>query len=140
VSGEVDLSKLRDGVYLIDEDVLEASGDSQDAHQNFQSYVKDTDYTKYVHVTLAIPASATITQITSSISAHKDFIKSRQSKANDAPLRRVRQRRKAERDNKIMELSKAGNKPNEVIAILGAEIEEPLTNYDVARIKRRKQK
>lgn len=112
---DIDLTKLRYGVYLVDDRAMEASGDSEDITQNYHTYLTDSDHNRYVRITLAVPINATTTQITHTISQHKQFIKVRQARANnDTPIPRVRSEFYAERDREILGLYEQGLRPREI--------------------------
>ncbi len=101
---EITLDKLRNGVYIVDDKVQEASG-SGDRGLNYQAYVDDMIHDKYIEVTLAIPVRATTTQINDTITQHKQFIRDRQTQANNnTPVGRVRSEYYALRDKEIKKL------------------------------------
>lgn len=137
---EIDLSKLRNGVYLVDDKDMEASG-SYDNKLNYHDYVNDTMHNKYIHVTLAIPVHATTTQINDSITQYKHFIKDRQTKANNnAPIRRIRSEYYALRDKEIMKLYNNGSPPREILWKLPEKWRNMLNPPAISRIiYRRKQ-
>jgi hypothetical protein len=71
---------------------------------------------KYIEVTLAIPVHSTTTQITDTITQHKQFIKDRQTAANNnTPVGRVRSEYYALRDKEIMRLRDEGLPPREIL-------------------------
>lgn len=113
---EIVLGKLRNGVYILDHDTMKASGLSDDEVHNYQAwYINDSMRDKYVEVTLAIPVHATTTQITDTITQHKQFIKDRQTTANNnTPVGRVRSEYYALRDKEIMRLYKSGLSPRKI--------------------------
>ncbi len=111
---EVVLGKLRSGVYILDHEAMESSG-VDDKTLNYQGYVNDATRNKYIEVTLAIPVHATTTQITDVISEYKQFIKDRQTAANDnTPVGRVRSEYYALRDKEIMRLYESGLPPRKI--------------------------
>lgn len=114
---EIALDKLRNGVYIIDHKTMKASGVTDDEVHNYQSwYVDDSMKNKYIEVTLAIPVHATTTQITDTITQHKQFIKDRQTAANDnTPVGRVRSEYYALRDREIMRLYDEGLPPRKIV-------------------------
>lgn len=113
---EMDLDKLRNGVYILDHKTMQASGPSADEMHNYQAwYVNDFRSSKYVEVTMAIPVQATITQITDTITQHKQFIKDRQTVANNnIQVGRVRSEYYALRDKEIMRLYDSGLPPRKI--------------------------
>lgn len=135
--GKIDPDKLRSGVYLVDDDSMQASGEYE-SEQNFKNYIEDTRYTKYVHVTLALPVDATRVQIDEAIAKHQDFIKSRQDKARGTARTRKRHSGNAARDNEIMRLYKLDSKPRQIVPLLPSywqgTRERPLTGVDVSKI------
>ncbi|GEM_PF-4562399 len=134
---EVALDKLRNGVYILDHKAMKASGNNRDETHNYQaSYINDAMQNKYIEVTLAIPVHATITQITDTIAQHKQFIKDRQTQANDnKPIKRVKVfPEKILRDKEIMRLYKKGIKPNDIANALLGSTEDPLTGSDISKI------
>ena len=114
---EIALDKLRNGVYILDHGTMKASGVSDDEVHNYQAwYINDSVRDKYVEVTLAIPVHATTTQITDTITQHKQFIKDRQTAANNnTPVGRVRSEYYALRDKEIMRLHDEGLPPREIL-------------------------
>lgn len=114
---EIALGKLRNGVYILDHDTMKASGVSDDEVHNYQAwYINDSMRDKYIEVTLAIPVHATTTQITDTITQHKQFIKDRQTAANNnTPVGRVRSEYYALRDKEIMRLRDEGLPPREIL-------------------------
>lgn len=114
---EMDLGKLRNGIYIVDHKSMKASGMSDDEVHNYQAwYVNDSMRDKYVEVTLAIPVHATTTQITDTIAQHKQFIKDKQIAANNnTPVGRVRSEYYALRDKEIMRLYDSGLPPREIL-------------------------
>jgi hypothetical protein len=117
VSDKIDTSKLRDGVYILDESEMLASG-GLSPEQNFKDYVTDQDYMKYVHVTLAIPVDATSTQITDSLALHKDFIKHRQESVRGFKKTYKQPHLMAGRDTMLLNLSREGYKPREIAQLI----------------------
>ena len=112
---EVALDRLRNGVYIVDNKAMEASG-GDDRELNYHGYVNDSMHNKYIEVTLAIPVHATATQITDTITQHKQFIKDRQTAANNnTPVGRVRSEYYALRDKEIMRLRDEGLPPREIL-------------------------
>ena len=116
-NGEIALDKLRNGIYILDHNAMRASGLSDDEVHNYQAwYVNDSMKNKYIEVTLAIPIHATTTQITDTITQHKQFIKDRQTAANNnTPVGRVRSEYYALRDKEIMRLRDEGLPPREIL-------------------------
>lgn len=111
---EVVLGKLRNGIYIVDNKAMEASG-GHNRELNYHGYVNDSMHNKYIEVTLAIPVHATITQITDTIAQQKQFIKDRQTIANNnTPVGRVRSEYYALRDKEIMRLSATGLPPRKI--------------------------
>lgn len=137
---EVALDKLRNGVYIVDDKVLEASG-GDNREQNYHGYINDTMHNKYIEVTLAIPVHATTTQINDAIAQHKQFIKDRQTAANnDSPVGRVRSEYYALRDKEIMRLRDEGLPPREILWKLPDNWRGALNPPAISRIiHRRKQ-
>lgn len=113
---EIDLDKLRNGVYILDHKAMRASGASADEVHNYEAwYANDSMSNKYIEVTLAIPVHATITQVTDTITQHKRFIKNRQTAANNnTPVGRVRSEYYALRDKEIMRLYDEGLPPRKI--------------------------
>lgn len=111
------LDKLRNGVYILDHKTMQSSGPSGDEEHNYHGwYGNDSSRNKYIEVTLAIPVHATTTQITDSITQHKQFIKDRQTaKNNNTPVGRVRSEYYALRDKEIMRLRDEGLPPREIL-------------------------
>lgn len=114
---EIALDKLRNGIYILDHNAMRASGLSDDEVHSYQAwYVNDSMKNKYIEVTLAIPVHATTTQITDTITQHKQFIKDRQTAANNnTPVGRVRSEYYALRDKEIMRLRDEGLPPREIL-------------------------
>lgn len=111
---EIALDKLRNGVYIVDNKAMEASG-GDDRDLNYHGYVNDSMHNKYIEVTLAIPVHATTTQINDTITQHKQFIKDRQTAANNhTPVGRVRSEYYALRDKEIMNLYESGLSPRKI--------------------------
>lgn len=137
----IDLTKLRYGVYLVDDRAMEASGDSEDMTQNYHAYLEDSDHNRYIRVTLAVPVNATTTQITNAISQHKQFIKDRQTEANNGtPIPRIRSEFYIERDREILGLYEQGLKPRAIERRLSGKfgiLTAPMISSIVSR--RRKQ-
>lgn len=133
---EIDITKLRYGVYLIDNSAAEASGDSDnDLGQNYQSYLEDSRYSKYINITLAIPVNATITQVTSTISQHKQFIKNKQTQANNnTPMHRIRSEFYSERDREIVFYREQGMSPRDIVWRLSGGWRGKLTAPEISRI------
>lgn len=132
---EIDLTKLRYGVYLVDDKAMEASGDYDDPEQNYHAYIEDSHYNKYVNLTMAIPVGATITQINGAISQYKQFIKDRQTEANDGrSIQRVRSNFYAKRDREITKLSEQGVPPRGIVWQLSGGWHGKLTAPEISRI------
>lgn len=140
---KINLGKLRNGVYLVDEKAMEASGNDEDKHMNFQAYVADTMEDKYVEVTLAFPLHATNTQIVDTIKQHKQFIKDKQTRANNnSSVKRVRSEYYAERDNAIMSLHEKGLPPRKIRPKLiqkWGHLTEPAISNIIYRRKKQRQ-
>lgn len=141
---EVDLDKLRNGVYIVDHKSMKASGMSDDEVHNYQAwYVNDSMRDKYVEVTLAIPVHATTTQITDTITQHKQFIKHRQTVANNnIPVGRVRSEYYALRDKEIMRLYDSGLPPRKIRPKLikkWGHLTEPAISNIIYRRKKQRQ-
>lgn len=139
---EIALDKLRNGVYILDHNTMRASGLSDDEVHNYQAwYVNDSMKNKYIEVTLAIPVHATTTQITDTITQHKQFIKDRQTVANNnTPISRVRSEYYALRDKEIMRLRDEGLPPREILWKLPDKWRGTLNPPAISRIiYRRKQ-
>ncbi len=130
---KIDPDKLQSGIYLVDNDSMQASGEYE-PEQNFKNYVEDTQYTKYVHITLALPVNATKLQIDEAIAKHQDFIKSRQDKARGAARTRKRYSLNAQRDNEIMRLYAQGLKPRHIADKLPEKWQATLTSSDISKI------
>lgn len=128
---KIDLDKLQSGIYLVDDDAMQASG-THSQEQNFKNYIEDTQYAKYIQITLAVPVEATNVQIKQTIADSKDFIKSRQVAIGGSQVRN-RENPMAERDNMIMSLYSQGLKPREIVGKL-PEKWDGLTRYDVSKI------
>lgn len=139
---EVALDKLRNGVYIVDNKAMEASG-GDDRELSYHGYVNDSMHNKYIEVTLAIPVHATTTQITDTITQHKQFIKDRQTVANNnTPVGRVRSEYYALRDKEIMRLYDKGLPPREIRPKLikkWGHLTEPAISNIIYRRKRQKQ-
>ena len=141
IHNETDLEKLNNGVYLVDKKAMEASGPSDDMGLNYHGYTEDIMYGKYIEVTLAIPAHATITQINDTIKQHKQFIRDRQLVANNGmPVQRVRLLPKAQRNNEIMRLYRKGYKPREILWELSDNLRGTLTAPDISKIINKQKK
>lgn len=138
---EVALNKLRNGVYLVDNKAMEASGGSDDRELNYHAYVDDTMHNKYIDVTLAIPVHATTTQINDTITQYKQFIKDRQTAANNnTPVSRVRSEYFALRDKEIMRLYYEGLQPREILWKLPGKWRGILTGPAISNIIYRRKK
>lgn len=141
---EVDLDKLRNGVYIVDHKSMRASGMSDDEVHNYQAwYVNDSMRDKYVEVTLAIPVHATATQITDTITQYKQFIKYRQTVVNNnIPVGRVRSEYYALRDKEIMRLYDSGLPPRKIRPKLikkWGHLTEPAISNIIYRRKKQRQ-
>ncbi len=131
---EITLGKLRNGVYILDHDTMESSG-SDDKTLNYHDYVNDSMHNKYIEVTLAIPVHATTTQITDTITQHKQFIKDKQTAANNnTPVGRIRSEYYALRDKEIMKLRDKGLKPSEILWQLPDKWRDTLNPPAISRI------
>lgn len=133
---EIALDKLRNGIYILDHNAMRASGLSDDEVHNYQAwYVNDSMKNKYIEVTLAIPVHATTTQITDTITQHKQFIKDRQTAANNnTPVGRVRSEYYALRDKEIMRLRDEGLPPREILWKLPDKWRGTLNPPSISRI------
>ena len=141
---EVALDKVRNGIYILDHDNMKASGSSDDEVHNYQAwYVNDSMRNKYIEVTLAIPVHATTTQIIDTITQHKQFIKDRQTAANNnTPVGRVRSEYYALRDKEIMRLYDKGLPPREIRPKLikkWGHLTEPAISNIIYRRKKQRQ-
>lgn len=139
---EIALDKLRNGVYILNHDTMESSG-GDDKTLNYHGYVNDSMHNKYIEVTLAIPVHATTTQITDTIAQHKQFIKDKQTAANNnTPVGRVRSEYYALRDKEIMKLRDKGLKPSEILWQLPDKWRGTLNPPAISRIiyRRKRQK
>lgn len=141
---EIALDKLRNGVYIVDHKSMKASGMSDDEVHNYQAwYVNDSMRDKYVEVTLAIPVHATTTQITDTITQHKQFIKDKQTAANNnTPVGRVRSDYYALRDKEIMKLYDSGLPPRKIRPKLikkWGHLTEPAISNIIYRRKKQRQ-
>lgn len=137
---EVALGKLRNGVYLVDEKTMEASGEG-DRELNYHGYVDDTRHNKYIEVTLAIPVQATMTQVTDTIMQHKHFLKDRQAAANNnTRVGRIRSEYYALRDKEIMRLYDEGLRPREILWKLPDKRRGLLTSPAISNIIYRRNK
>lgn len=138
---EVTLDKLRNGVYIVDNKALEASG-GDNRELNYHGYVNDSMHNKYIEVTLAIPVHTTTTQITDTIAQHKQFIKDRQTAANNnTPVGRVRSEYYALRDKEIMKLHDKGLPPRDIRPKLiekWGHLTEPAISNIIYRRKRQR--
>jgi len=135
---KTDPDKLRSGVYLVDDGSMQASGEYE-PEQNFKNYVEDTQYTKYVHVTLAVPVDATKVQIDEAITKHQDFIKSRQDKVRGTTRTRKRESLNSERDSEIMKLYAQGLKPSQIVFKLSDKwraLSAPEISKIISRLKK----
>lgn len=139
---EVALDKLRNGVYIVDNKAMEASG-GDDNKLNYHGYVNDSMHNKYIEVTLAIPVHATTTQITDTITQHKQFIKDRQTVANNnTPVGRVRSEYYALRDKEITRLYDKGLTPRKIRPKLikkWGHLTEPAISNIIYRRKKQRQ-
>lgn len=111
---EINLSKLSFGVYVVDEDAEEASGEFS-PEINYFGYSVDSLTTKYVKLTLAVPVDATNLQIREAIKDAKDFIKLRQTEANGSRVARKRFSINAERNNWILDQYRKGLSPIQIL-------------------------
>ena len=137
---EVALDRLRNGVYIVDNKAMEASG-GDDRELNYHGYVNDSMHNKYIEVTLAIPVHATATQIADTIAQHKQFIKDRQTVANnDTPVGRVRSEYYALRDKEIMKLYDKGLPPREILWKLPDKWRGALNPPAISRIIHRRKR
>ena len=137
---EVALDRLRNGVYIVDNKAMEASG-GDDRELNYHGYVNDSMHNKYIEVTLAIPVHATATQIADTIAQHKQFIKDRQTVANNnTPVGRVRSEYYALRDKEIMKLYDKGLPPREILWKLPDKWRGALNPPAISRIIHRRKR
>lgn len=141
---EIALDRLRNGVYIVDHKSMKVSGMSGDEVHNYQAwYVNDSMRDKYIEVTLAIPVHATTTQITDTITQHKQFIKDRQTAANNnIPVGRVRSQYYALRDKEIMKLYDSGLPPRKIRPKLikkWGHLTEPAISNIIYRRKKQRQ-
>jgi len=139
VNNEVDISKLRTGVYILDDSEMLASGDSSD-EDNYKDYVRDQEYTKYAYVRLAIPVDATSLQITKTLKSYKKFIYERQELVRGSKRTYKRAHYLAERDNMLLNLSEQGYKPKEIEKMLSKKWQGQLLSYQIAKIISRAKK
>lgn len=140
---EIALDRLRNGVYILDHGTMKASGTNDETYNYRAWYVNDLQREKYIEVTLAIPAHATITQINDTLTQHKKFIKNRQTIANgNIPVSRVRSEYYALRDREIMKLYDEGLPPRKIrpklIKKWGHLTEPAISNIIYRRKKQRK--
>lgn len=117
VHRKVDVDKLQSGVYLVDDEAMQASG-RYEPEQNYKNYVGDSQQAKYINLTLAIPLDATNVQITKALKEANNFITSRQTRMRGTNKTRGRYSLMAKRDNRIMELHGQGKKPSEILFLL----------------------
>ena len=137
---EVALDRLRNGVYIVDNKAMEASG-GDDRELNYHGYVNDSMHNRYIEVTLAIPVHATATQIADTIAQHKQFIKDRQTVANNnTPVGRVRSEYYALRDKEIMKLYDKGLPPREILWKLPDKWRGALNPPAISRIIHRRKR
>lgn len=105
---EIDTSLLKLGIYIVDEDALEATGGYKDSHDNFQKYTEDIAYRKNLELTLSIPLDATNLQIREAIRVSNDFIKQRQKELGGSSGKTY-PRFSAQLHSRILELSEEYN-------------------------------
>lgn len=103
---EIDASLLELGIYILDDDAIEATGSSEDYQYNFQKYIEDTTYSKNLELTISIPLDATNLQIREAIKSGNEFIK-RKQKALGGSGKKTYARYSAQIHRRIYELSKA---------------------------------
>lgn len=131
---EINLDKIMYGIYVVDEDTQEASG-SFSPNVNYLGYSVDSLTTKFVKLTLAIPADATNLQIRESIKDAKDFIKSKQTEANGGKVARKRFSINAERNNWILDQRSKGLSPKQILHNLPKKWQGTIdTNQDISDI------
>ena len=131
---EINHDKLTSGVYVVDEDAGEASGEF-DPKINYLGYSADSLTTKYIKLTLAVPVDAINLQIREAIKDAKDFIKSRQIEANGGKVARKRFSVNAERNNWILEQRKKGLSPKQILQKLPQKWQGTIhTNQDISDI------
>lgn len=111
---EINPDKLTSGVYVVDEDAGEASGEF-DPSINYLGYSVDSLTTKYIKLTLAVPVDAINLQIREAIKDAKDFIKSKQTEANGGRVTRKRFSINAERNNWILDQLNKGLSPKQIL-------------------------
>ena len=133
VNNEVDLTKLRTGIYLLDESKYLASGELE-PEQNFMSYLKDQEYTKYINVTLAIPVDATSVQITKALTKYKNFIYERQEFARGSKRTYKRAHLLAERDTMLLNMSMQGMKSKDIARNITGKWKDSLTAPQISKI------
>lgn len=136
-TNEINPDKLFSGVYIVDEDMSEASG-RFDPTVNYFGYTADTLSTKYIKLTLAIPVDATNLQIREAIKEAKGFIRSRQTEANDGNIPRKRFSVNAELNNWVMDQYSQGLKPKQILQKVPAKFQSTVhTTQDISDIIKR---
>lgn len=134
VRGDINLDKLKYGVYLVDDDKREASGEFN-PDINYIGFVADSLSTKYVNLTLAVPVDATNLQIREAIKDANDFIKARQNEVNGGRVARKRSILNAERNNWLLDQHKKGLSPSQILQRLPQKWQATIdTSQDISDI------
>jgi|GEM_PF-2676877 len=108
IDNNIDTSLLELGIYIVDSEEMEASGDSDNLRYNFQRYVENMGYTTNLELTISIPVDATNLQIREAIKTSNEFIRHRQ-KALGGSGKKTYSRYSAQQHKRILELSKEYN-------------------------------
>lgn len=131
---EINFDKLTYGIYVVDEDAQEASGNFNPS-ANYLGYSIDLLTTKYVKLTLAVPVDATNLQIRETIKDANDFIKARQTEANGGRVARKRRILNAERNNWLLDQDKKGLSPSQILHKLPQKWQATIyTSQDISDI------
>lgn len=131
---EINFDKLTYGIYVVDEDAQEASGNFKPS-ANYLGYSIDSLTTKYVKLTLAVPVDATNLQIRETIKDANDFIKARQTEANGGRVARKRRILNAERNNWLLDQDKKGLSPSQILHKLPQKWQATIhTSQDISDI------
>lgn len=131
---EINFDKLTYGIYVVDEDAQEASGNFNPS-VNYLGYSIDSLTTKYVKLTLAVPVDATNLQIRETIKDANDFIKARQTEANGGRVARKRRILNAERNNWLLDQDKKGLSPSQILHKLPQKWQATIyTSQDISDI------
>ena len=134
VNNEINPEKLMSGVYIVDESNYEASG-KHDASINYLGYSADSASVKYLKLTLAFPVDATHLQIREAVKEAKNFIKTRQTKANGGKVSRKRYSGNAELNNWVIEQYDNGLTPKQIVHGLPEKWQSRIhTNQDISDI------